>query len=71
MTPTPQERGAAWPYLVAAWLARGMVGAALGFGLYAFARWGPIGGLVAGVGAVWLARLAKPPMPPDLRRKFD
>ncbi len=65
------DRNDARPYLVTAWLARALTFGAIGAGIAAWARWGPLAGLVAGALAVWLARAAKAPMPDDLRNKFD
>lgn len=69
--PTAKDRRDALPYLATAWAARLLTFAALGAGLWAWVRFGPLAGLVALGAALWAARGVQAPMPDELRKRFD
>jgi hypothetical protein len=67
---TPQEQRQAAPYIVAATLAAWLQAGAW-VALLVLTLWHGPGGAVGGLGLVWIARLAKPPLPPDLAAKVQ
>ena len=67
---TPADKRAAAPYLVTAIASRLLVFVAIGAAIVAGIRYGPAAGLAALALGVWVARLARAPLPPSLRDKL-
>lgn len=68
--PTHADKALARAHLVTGQAARLLSVAAIVAGVLAWARYGPLAGIVAGAACLWVARAAKAPMPPDLADKF-
>lgn len=69
--PSRADRAKAAPYLLTALLSRVLLFAAVAGGLWAAIALGPLAGIAAFCLGLWVARLARAPMPPDLRDKFN
>jgi len=69
--PSAKDRAQARPYLLTARASSVLALGAVVGGFVAMARHGPLAGLVALLVGLWVARLARAPMPDDLRKRFD